>query len=47
MLDIYWNFSESGDHYLGCILAGLDPHSADFGVIPTQFTVPSDDPLMQ
>ena len=45
MLDIYWNFSEAGDHYLGHILKFLDPLSADFGVIPPQFIVPSDDPL--
>jgi hypothetical protein len=25
VLDVYWHFSEPGDHYLGRILAGLDP----------------------
>jgi hypothetical protein len=27
ILDIYWHFAESGDHYLGPCLAGLDPNS--------------------
>ena len=45
MLDINWKFAESGYQYLGSILAGLYLFSADFGVIHTHFTVPSDDPL--
>ena len=47
MLDIYWKFAESGDHYLGSILAGLYPCSVDFGVLLPHFIVPYDDPLMQ
>jgi hypothetical protein len=39
ILDIYWHFAEPGDHYLGRCLAGLDPNSADFAVLPPQFTV--------
>ena len=40
ILDIYWKFAEAGDHYLGRILAGLDPCSEKFGVLPPHFTVP-------
>jgi hypothetical protein len=39
ILDIYWHFAEPGDHYLGRCLAGLDPNSADFAVLPPHFTV--------
>ena len=47
MLDIYWKFEEAGDHYLGRILSGLDPYSADIGVLHPHFTVPYENPLMQ
>jgi hypothetical protein len=33
ILDIYWRFSEPGDHYSGCCLAGLDPNSEDFAIL--------------
>jgi hypothetical protein len=39
ILDIYWHFVKPGDHYLGRCLAGLDPNSADFAVLPPHFTV--------
>jgi hypothetical protein len=39
ILDIYWHFAEPGDHYLGRCLAGLDPNSGDFAVLPPHFTV--------
>jgi hypothetical protein len=39
VLDIYWQFAEVGDHYLGRILSGLDPHKASFNVLPPHFTV--------
>jgi hypothetical protein len=32
VLDLYWHFAEPGDTFLGCILAGLDPSSEEFGV---------------
>jgi hypothetical protein len=35
--DIYLLFAEPGDHYLGRILAGLDPNSANFAVLPDTF----------
>ena len=28
ILDVYWHFSEPGDHYLGRILVGMDPKRA-------------------
>ena len=43
VLDIYWKFAESGNHYLGHVLDGLYQCSAEFGVIPPNLTVPSDD----
>jgi hypothetical protein len=39
ILDIYWHLSEPGDHYLGRCLAGLDPNSADFAILPPHLTV--------
>ena len=39
ILEIYWKFAESGDYYLGRILAGLDPDSEEFGILPPHFTV--------
>jgi hypothetical protein len=30
VLDVYWHFAEPGDHYLGRILAGLDPKKSSF-----------------
>jgi hypothetical protein len=43
VLDLYWHFSEPGDTYLGRCLAGLDPNSADFSVLPAHFSI--DDPM--
>ena len=39
VLEVYWHFAEPGDHYLGRILAGLDPSSPNFGVLPPHFTL--------
>ena len=36
--DIYYNFALPGDHYVGRILAGLDPNSTNFRVLPPHFT---------
>ena len=38
-LDVYWHFSKVGDHYLGRILAGLDPNDVEFGSLPPHFVV--------
>ena len=39
VLDVYWHFSEPGDHYLGRILAGMDPKKASFGDLPPHWTI--------
>jgi hypothetical protein len=38
VLDVYWHFASIGDHYLGRILAGLDPNTPDFGTLPPHWT---------
>ena len=37
VFDIYWLYAESGDQYLGRILAGLDPNSLVFAILPPHF----------
>ena len=39
VFDIYWLFAEAGDYYCDCILAGLDPNTTTFEVLPPHFTV--------
>jgi hypothetical protein len=36
-----WQFAETGDAYLGRCLAGLDPNSSDFCVLPPHWNVAS------
>ena len=36
--DIYFNFAQPGDHYIGRMLAGLDPTNPSFQVLPPHFT---------
>jgi hypothetical protein len=43
VLDLYWHFAEPGDTFLGRILAGLDPSSEEFGVLPPHWKL--DDPM--
>jgi hypothetical protein len=38
VLDVYWHFCSIGDHYLGRILAGLDPNDSSFGTLPPHWT---------
>ena len=40
VLEIYWKYAQAGDNYLGRLLAGLDPNSETFAVLPPHFTVP-------
>uniref|UniRef100_A0A6S8STW9 Uncharacterized protein n=1 Tax=Chaetoceros debilis TaxID=122233 RepID=A0A6S8STW9_9STRA len=42
VLDVYWKFAQKGDQLLGRILAGLDPDSSTFDVLPPHFTKPDD-----
>jgi len=37
ILDIYWHFSEPGDHFLGQVLARLDPNKSKFAILPPHF----------
>ncbi|CAB9498884.1 unknown protein (Partial), partial [Seminavis robusta] len=39
VLDVYWHFASSGDHYLGRILAGLHPNKVGFATLPPHFTM--------
>ena len=41
VLDIYWQFAEAGDSYLGRLLCGLDPNTSDFSVLPPHWIVES------
>ena len=47
ILDIYWKYAESGDFYLGRILAGLDPESSNFGILPPHFTVGNENEFLK
>lgn len=38
VFDIYFKFGAIGDHYLGRILAGLNPHESSFGDLPPHFS---------
>ena len=47
VLDVYWYFCASGDHFLGTVLAGLDPNKLEFASLPTHFMTefdPMEDP---
>ena len=37
VLDVYWHFSEPGDHFLGRVLTGLDPNKSEFATAPPHF----------
>jgi hypothetical protein len=37
VFDVYWTFAQTGDQYLGKILAGFDPR--DFACFPAHFIV--------
>jgi hypothetical protein len=39
VLEVYWKWSQLGDTYLGRCLAGLDPDSETFDVLPPHFTI--------
>jgi hypothetical protein len=39
VLDIYWKYAESGDQYLGRVLAGFQPNNTSFVLLPPHFTV--------
>jgi hypothetical protein len=39
VLDVYWHFAEPGDTFLGRALAGMDPNSESFCVLPPHFNM--------
>ena len=39
VLDCYWHFDKTGDQYLGRVLAGMDPNSSNFDVLPPHFKI--------
>ena len=41
VLDVYWQFAETGDSYLGRCLCGLDPNKSEFSVLPPHWTIVS------
>jgi len=41
VLDVYWQFAEAGDSYLGRCLCGLDPNDSTFSVLPPHWNVDS------
>ena len=45
--DIYFNFAQPGDHYVGRMLAGLDPNSTRFRVLPPHFTCGLENPYVK
>jgi hypothetical protein len=44
--DVYFNFAQPGDHYIGRKLAGLDPTSTQFRVLPPHFTCGLENPVV-
>ena len=42
VLDVYWHFSEPGDHFLGRVLAGLDLNKPQFATMPPHFILEGD-----
>ena len=37
VLDVYWQFCATGDHFLGILLAGIDPNKPEFASLPPNF----------
>jgi hypothetical protein len=47
VFDIYFQFAETGDQYLGRLIVGLDPNSPDFDVLPPHFKGGTDNDYIQ
>ena len=39
VLEVYWKWAQVGDTYLGRCVAGVDPDSESFDVLPPHFTM--------
>ena len=46
-MDIYWKFAQRGNQLLGRYLAGLDPDSAQFDILPPHFMFPMDNEIVK
>jgi len=47
IFDIYLQFAEPGDQYLGRLIVGLDPNSPNFDVLPPHFKGGTDNEHIQ
>lgn len=47
VLDVYWKYAESGDQYLGRVLAGFQPNNTSFDLLPPHFTVGLENSLVK
>ena len=47
VFDVYFNFGECEDNYLGRTLAGLDPNDVSFGDVPPYFEKDMDDKITE
>ena len=49
VLDVYWQFADIGNAYLGCCLCGFDPNLSSFSILPPHWTVDNrvEDPDMK
>ena len=47
IFDIYFQFAEPGDQYLGRLIVGLDPNSPNFDVLPPHFKGGTDNEHIQ
>lgn len=43
VFNIYWNYGDAGDRFLGRVLIGLDHDSESFDVLPPYFPDPTDE----
>ena len=47
VFDMYFNFGECGNNYLGRILAGLDANATNFGDLPPYFKKEMNDDVIK
>ena len=47
VFDIFWNYGDAGDQYLGRVSTGLDPNSESFDVLPPYFPDPTDEDVVK
>ena len=47
VLNIYWNYGDAGDQYLDRVLTGFYPNLENFDVLPTYFSDPTDEDVLE